>query len=306
MSKDTQASKIQVTANISYLRLPQTSGSIRSLNWCSFKLARLLLQSESLCFIIVSVEEPHYHWTGVTPLHHLVRCESEAQSEGSRLLTQSLTLQVGGLWLYPVLMRAAQLGILLPKSIKRANKSRAVTQRSQQAGGGCTLRTTGPRWWTLSGIRERSPWEERECLWEPGRKIEDVRIWNMFNSQSLYTNVQDLFFLQRTHRATFTCLHTVCVLNKHTMRLSSGLRPSEEHLKANYVTTPHEVCHNLKLLQMLLLLPVSAGCTATILRGLTYPKILCTFEKEERKRENGDIAWRRSSLSRAWAAEIVT
>ena len=43
-----------------------------------------------------------------------------------------------------------------------------------------------------------------------------------------------------------------------------------------------------RLLQMLLLLPVSGGCTATIHRGLTYPKILCAPEKEERKRENGD------------------
>ena len=68
------------------------------------------------------------------------------------------------------------------------------------------------------------------------------------------------------------------------------LHPSEEHLKANYVTTQREVCPSLKLLQMLLLLPVSGGRTATILRGLTYPKILCVPEKEERKRENGDIA----------------
>ena len=50
-----------------------------------------------------------------------------------------------------------------------------------------------------------------------------------------------------------------------------------------------------RLLQMLLLLPVSGGRTATILRGLTYPKILCAPEEEERKRENGVIAWRRSS-----------
>ena len=36
-----------------------------------------------------------------------------------------------------------------------------------------------------------------------------------------------------------------------------------------------------------------------ILCGLAYPKILCVPGKEERKRENGDIMWRRSSLSRA-------
>ena len=57
---------------------------------------------------------------------------------------------------------------------------------------------------------------------------------------------------------------------------------------------------------MLLLLPVSGGRTATILRGLTYPKILCVPKKGKRKRENGDIAWRGSSLSQAWAAEVVT
>ena len=34
---------------------------------------------------------------------------------------------------------------------------------------------------------------------------------------------------------------------------------------------------------MLLLFHVFGGCTATILRGLTYPKILCTPAKEERK-----------------------
>ena len=54
-----------------------------------------------------------------------------------------------------------------------------------------------------------------------------------------------------------------------------------------------------------ILFPLFGGFTATILRGLTYPKILCALEKVERKRENVDIAWRRS-LSRAWAAEIVT
>ena len=48
------------------------------------------------------------------------------------------------------------------------------------------------------------------------------------------------------------------------------------------------------------------GCTVTILHGFTYPKILCTPKNEERKREDGDIACRRSSLSQACAAEIVT
>ena len=47
--------------------------------------------------------------------------------------------------------------------------------------------------------------------------------------------------------------------------------------------------------QMFLLFPLFGGRTTTILRGLTYPKILCA-SKKERKRENGDIAFRRSSL----------
>ena len=42
--------------------------------------------------------------------------------------------------------------------------------------------------------------------------------------------------------------------------------------------------------------PLFGGCTVTILRGLTYPKILCAPKKEERQRENGDITWLRSSL----------
>ena len=58
--------------------------------------------------------------------------------------------------------------------------------------------------------------------------------------------------------------------------------------------------------QMLLIFPLFRRCTATVLRGLTYPKILCMPEKLERRRENGDIVWCRSSLSRTWAAEIVT
>ena len=65
-----------------------------------------------------------------------------------------------------------------------------------------------------------------------------------------------------------------------------GLHP----LKANYVTTPREGCPKSRLLQTLLLFPVSGGCTATILGSLTYPKILWVPEKEDRKKrkkENG-------------------
>ena len=61
-----------------------------------------------------------------------------------------------------------------------------------------------------------------------------------------------------------------------------------------------------RLLQMLLLSPVFGGCTATILHDLTYPQILCMPEKVERKRENGDIAWRRSSLERKRVKHLVT
>ena len=61
------------------------------------------------------------------------------------------------------------------------------------------------------------------------------------------------------------------------------------------VSTPLEGCPNLKdppnaAHNWGLLLPLFGGCTATILHGLTYPKILCMPEKEERKRENGVIA----------------
>ena len=90
-----------------------------------------------------------------------------------------------------------------------------------------------------------------------------------------------------------------------------GLHPLEEHLKADYVTTPHESCPNSKpppnaASKCGLLFPLFGGCTATILPGLTYPKILCVPKKEERQRENGSITWCWSSLSWAWAAEIVT
>ena len=48
---------------------------------------------------------------------------------------------------------------------------------------------------------------------------------------------------------------------------------------------------------MLLLFHLFGRCIPSILHSLTYPKILCAPEKEERKRENDDITWRRSSLS---------
>lgn len=97
-------------------------------------------------------KKPHYHFTRINSLG-ANRRRRVCVHTGGRVLRVSLTLQVGGLWLYPVLMRAAQLWILFSKSIKRANKSRAVTQRSQRAEQGCSFRTTGLSWWTLSGRR---------------------------------------------------------------------------------------------------------------------------------------------------------
>ena len=66
-----------------------------------------------------------------------------------------------------------------------------------------------------------------------------------------------------------------------------ALHPSEEHLKDNYVTT-------------LWRLSQSEGSSKCSFVSLTYPMILCAAKKEERKRENGDILWRTSSLSRSF------
>ena len=65
---------------------------------------------------------------------------------------------------------------------------------------------------------------------------------------------------------------------------------SGEHLKADYVTTPREGFLSLKA-------PSNASFFSLFLEDapLRYPKILCTPEKKEQMRENGDIAWRRSS-----------
>ena len=71
-------------------------------------------------------------------------------------------------------------------------------------------------------------------------------------------------------------------LVEHVQHLPTkeGLHPSEEHLKANYVTTLRKGCPSLKA-------PPDAAhecsfcslfledVTATILRGLTYSKVLC-------------------------------
>ena len=70
----------------------------------------------------------------------------------------------------------------------------------------------------------------------------------------------------------------VCVL----LCLSSGLHPSEEHLKASYVTTLHEVCPSLKA-------PPDAPSSPCFWRMHCYDpswphKILCIPKKEERKK----------------------
>ena len=71
------------------------------------------------------------------------------------------------------------------------------------------------------------------------------------------------------------------------------------HLKANFVPIQ-------RLLQMQPSFPVFGGCTATILGGLTYPKILCAPKKEERKRENAGV-WHKGKTSgdaiREWSKD---
>ena len=67
---------------------------------------------------------------------------------------------------------------------------------------------------------------------------------------------------------------------KHLLCLSSGSASFGGKFEG-------KLCHNAarRLIQTLLLLPVFGGCTATILRGLTYPKILCVPEKEKKERK---------------------
>ena len=77
------------------------------------------------------------------------------------------------------------------------------------------------------------------------------------------------------------------------------------HLKANYITTSCEGCPNLKA-------PPNAGNSFPCFRRMhryhpSWPHIsqdsLCTQKK---RRENGDITWRWSSLLWDWVAEMVT
>ena len=55
---------------------------------------------------------------------------------------------------------------------------------------------------------------------------------------------------------------------------------------------------------MLLLYPAFGGCTTTILHGLTYPKIICTPEEEEREKmatlRSVDRHFRRPVHQKSW------
>ena len=71
---------------------------------------------------------------------------------------------------------------------------------------------------------------------------------------------------------------------------SRGCILQRPHLKANYVTMPREGCSNPRAPPNAahncgLLFPLFGGCMATILHGLTYPKILCAPEKKKKERQ---------------------
>ena len=74
-------------------------------------------------------------------------------------------------------------------------------------------------------------------------------------------------------------------------------------LDCNFVITPHEGCPNPRA-------PPDAPSFPSFWRMLlsftaSHIPRFCAPKKVERKRENGNIAWRRSPLSRAWAGEFV-
>lgn len=117
------------------------------------------------CSVVKSLHSNVREWGGE-------RRRPSAEAEESRA---SVTLQVGGLWLYPVLMRAAQPRISSSKSIKGANKCRAVTglprdhsrPRETRERGREWGRELKPRWWTLAGERDRE-----DLLWRTAVKYE--------------------------------------------------------------------------------------------------------------------------------------
>ena len=85
--------------------------------------------------------------------------------------------------------------------------------------------------------------------------------WHLLCEQSVCPSI---------NTTTSTCRHLLC--------LSSVLHPSAEHFKANYVTVPHKGCLRLPRCSFFSLFLEDA----LILRGLTYPKILCVSMIEEK------------------------
>ena len=134
-----------------------------------------------------------------------------------------------------------------------------------------------------------------------------------------------IYFCPKRLTTVHTYIHTLMAVaamqgaNQH-IRISlgfscyvwiQGLHPSEKHLKANYVTTLCEGCPNLKappnashrcsfFSLFLEDAPLRSSVASHIPRFFARPK------KKKGQREDGEIAWRSSSLSRAWAAEVVT
>lgn len=129
--------------------------------WCWQKLSKKSLSSIGVVWKSLVI------MSKVVPPNQL---EWVLESGGSRELKATPTSQVGGLWLYPGLMRAAQLQNPFSKSIKGAKKSRAVigsaTDHSGLRAGGRPVRTRRPSWRALPGMREGEgpPGREAECV----------------------------------------------------------------------------------------------------------------------------------------------
>ena len=151
-------------------------------------------------------------------------------------------------------------------------------------------------WWPAGGDSTDLPKKVRLLVFLTSVNSFLMISWplSLVSSLHLYILMLSLYSLfpfrvKYTKKPSGRCYLVRDKLLPQLLCLSSGLHPSEEHLKANYITTPCEVCLSLKLLQRLLLLPVSGGRTATIPRALTYPKILCTFTFTGLGVRNGDV-----------------
>ena len=107
------------------------------------------------------------------------------------------------------------------------------------------------------------------------------------------------------------------LLDRHQASLGrsqsfSHQQPSRSHIMRydTHLLCLSSVQHHMKsvpvwrLLQRLLLLPVSGGCTATILRGLTYPKSLW-FLMFPYKLNDGAVYTSRADLT-SWFIVLVT